>query len=93
VFGSTNANIASGPHTVQQNQLLDTSTAAHPSSFSGGRSLLPPAALRSSHSASSTPRAPSVQPLPVTCVDIGQMQCCVVVQICHRHAARRRHPR
>jgi hypothetical protein len=60
---------------VQQAQHVADPPTAHPSSFSGGRSLLPPAPPRSSTSAASTPRAPPASSQPVSVVDIGEMIC------------------
>ncbi len=80
-FASTTKSNLSSSQLNQQPQQIDTPPAVHPASFSGGRSLLPPAPSRPSTSASSTPRVPAPA-LPVSSVDFGGWRGCVM-----RHAS------
>ena len=87
---TTKSNLTSSQH-YQQQQQLDTPPAVHPASFSGGRSLLPPAPSRPSTSASSTPRPPAPA-LPVSSVDFGgwrgEAAACVICHECFRRHSR-----
>ncbi len=67
--------VESGHDHPCQAPLVADPSPAHPCSFSGGRSLLPPAPNRSSTSAASTPRVPPASTQPVSVVDIGALLC------------------